>query len=220
MVREAVANDADKMPLSKLFPAPNYQKLLELGIESWKVDAVRAMRDTIPRKPQKYSWLISEWARKMEVLRDMSISVLEDKWTKEEFDEELEKFKTLDSEYSALIPTREIIAEQIADKILMYQVMGHEKDCSALEFCEKYRNIDETDDRTVELREMHGEYRYKVICAGYSKLDALERYHSDGSTIMARNSCNKTFKVSGVGGGFTKAYASSKVTDNKFELYA
>ena len=196
LVRESVANDAEKMPLSKLFPAPNYQKLLELGIESWKIDAVRAMRDTIPRKPQKYSWEIREWAVEMEVLRDMSISVLENKWTKEEFEEELEKFKTLDSEYSALIPTREIIAEQIADKILMYQVMGHEKDCSALEFGERYRNIDSTDDKTVELREMHGEYRYKLICKGYSKLDVLERYQNQYSNEEKKSREKKNpFKV-------------------------
>lgn len=54
LMKVAMAAEAEKVPLSKSFPAPNYKKLLETGIESWKVDAVRALRDTIPIKPKKY----------------------------------------------------------------------------------------------------------------------------------------------------------------------
>ena len=68
----------------------NYRKLLENVVESWKVDAVRALRDAIPLKPKKYSWLIVEWADKVSVLRDMSVDVLENKWMAEEFSAELE----------------------------------------------------------------------------------------------------------------------------------
>ena len=85
LIKVAIETEVKGSPLSKSFPAPNYKKLLENGIESWKVNAVRALRDAIPMKPKKYSWLIREWAEKMSVLRDMSVSVLENKWTAEEF---------------------------------------------------------------------------------------------------------------------------------------
>ena len=79
LIKVATETEIEGVPLSKSFPAPNYKKLLESGVESWKVDVVRALRDAIPSKPQKYSWLIREWAEKVSVLRDMSVSVLENK---------------------------------------------------------------------------------------------------------------------------------------------
>lgn len=85
LIRVAVENEVEGVPLSKSFPAPNYKKILESGVESWKVDAVRALRDAIPLKPRKYSWLIRKWAEKVNILRDMSVDVLENKWTAEEF---------------------------------------------------------------------------------------------------------------------------------------
>ena len=53
-MKTALEEEVEKVPLSKSFPVPNYKKLLESGIEQWKVDAVRALRDAIPNKPRKY----------------------------------------------------------------------------------------------------------------------------------------------------------------------
>ena len=53
LIRVAIETEVEEVPLSKSFPAPNYKKLLESGVESWKVDAVRALRDAIPLKPKK-----------------------------------------------------------------------------------------------------------------------------------------------------------------------
>ena len=59
LMKTATEREIEKVPLSKSFPAPNYKKLLESGVERWKVDAVRALRDIIPMKPKKYSWKIA-----------------------------------------------------------------------------------------------------------------------------------------------------------------
>ena len=175
MVKVATEGEIEKVPLSKSFPAPNYKKLLETEVERWKVDAVRALRDTIPMKPKKFSWTLKEWAEKVAILREISIGVLEDKWTEEEFSEELEKFKTHDSKYSHHIVESRSMAEKIEDKILIYRVMGHERDCSALAFVESYhRNSD--GHYMTELIEMHGADRYKSLCYGDTKTDAIERY--------------------------------------------
>ena len=169
LMKVALETEAERVPLSKSFPAPNYKKLLETGMSSWKVDAVRALRDTIPLKPKKYSWRVREWAEEMTVLREMAVSVLEDKWTEEEFSSELEKFRKQESEYSRGL--------KIEDYMLIYSVMGHEKDCSALAL-EKLDSYDYRydEENPIELREMHGESRYKILGYGATKYDALDRY--------------------------------------------
>lgn len=136
LMKVALGREIEAVPLSKSFPAPNYKKLLESGVECWKVDAVRALRDTIPMKPKRFSWSMEEWAEKTTILRDMSIKILEGEWTAEEFTEELERMKRHESEYSFTMSNSRGIAEKIEDKIMVYQVMGHEKDCSALAFIE------------------------------------------------------------------------------------
>ena len=136
MIKVASENEIEEVPLSKSFPMPNYKKMLESGMESWKVDAVRALRDAIPIKPRRYSWKIREWAEKVSELRSMSVGVLENQWTAEEFREELEKMKRHESEYSFTMKDSRSIAQRVEDSMLIYQVMGHDQDCSALEFVE------------------------------------------------------------------------------------
>lgn len=176
LIKVATETEVEKVPLSKSFPAPNYKKLLESGVERWKVDAVRALRDTIPMKPKKYSWKISEWSEEAANLRDMSVQILENRWTEEEFLDELEKMKNHDSKYSFTMSNSRGIAEKIKDKILIYEVMGHERDCSALAFTESYRYRDDDGDYAIELIEMHGADRYRTLGYGATKTDAIERY--------------------------------------------
>ena len=162
--------------MSKSFPAPNYKKLLESGVERWKVDAVRALRDTIPMKPKRYSWSMKEWAEKATILRDMSISLLEDNWSEEEFSVELEKIKTHESAYEFTMSNSRDIVGKIEDKMLIYKVMGHEKNCSDLAFKESYKYRTDDGDYSIELIEMHGAYRYRTLGYGETRRDAIERY--------------------------------------------
>lgn len=136
LIKVATETEIEGVPLSKSFPAPNYKKILESGVESWKVDAVRALRDAIPSKPRKYSWLIRKWAEKVSVLRDMSVSILENKWTAEEFTDELEKMKRHESEYSSTMRDSRSVAQKVEDSMMIYGIVGHEHDCSALTFGE------------------------------------------------------------------------------------
>ena len=111
-MKTALEEEVENVPLSKSFPAPNYKKLLESGIEQWKVDAVRALRDAIPNKPRKYSWRIMEWTEQAAIMRDMSISILENEWTKETFSSELEKMKKRDPEYESRMDNPKKVAKQ------------------------------------------------------------------------------------------------------------
>ncbi len=177
LIRVAIETEVEEVPLSKSFPAPNYKKLLESGVESWKVDAVRALRDAIPLKPKKYSWRIREWAEKVSVLRDMSVDVLENKWTAEEFTDELEKMKSRESEYGSTLRDIKFVAQRVEDTMMIYKVMGHEQDCSALVFAElEPYDYGYAEDRKIELREMHGANRYRILSYGETESDAIERY--------------------------------------------
>ena len=174
LMKSAVRTEMESAPLSKTFPVPNYNKLIERGIERWKVDAVRALREAIPPKPRRYSWQLRGWAEEAGTLRDMAVSVLEDKWTQEEFTAELEKIKTHESEYEFGTSPNEIVVQKITDKMLMYGMLGHDYDCSALALVEldKYEYFGSS----IELREMHGASRYRVLAFGETREDVLERY--------------------------------------------
>ena len=177
LMKVATETEIEGVPLSKSFPVPNYKKFLESGMESWKVDAVRALRDAIESKPRKYSWLIREWSEKVSILRDMAVNVLENRWTTEEFSAELEKMKSHDSEYNQTLQVSKEVTKRIEDSMLIYKIMGHEQDCSALTLVElgKY-DYGYSDDRKFELREMHGAHRYRILNYGATKSDAIERY--------------------------------------------
>ena len=92
-------------------------------MDSWKVNAVRALRDAIPLKPKKYSCRIREWADKVSVLRDMSVDVLENKWTTKEFTEEWEKMKTRESEYGSSLRDSNFVAQRVEDTMSKSKAM-------------------------------------------------------------------------------------------------
>lgn len=52
LLRTASETEIKTQPLSKSFPKPDYQKLLENGEEGWKVSAIRALRDFLSPKPK------------------------------------------------------------------------------------------------------------------------------------------------------------------------
>ena len=218
LMKTATEIEIEKVPLSKSFPAPNYKKLLESGVERWKVDAVRALRDIIPIKPKKYSWKISEWAEETANLRDMSINILENHWTEEEFSEELEKMKRYESKYSFTMSNSRGLAEKIKDKILIYEVMGHDRDCSALAFTESYSYRTDDGDYSMELIEMHGADRYRTLGYGSTKRDAIERYKNRdrNEEKLPRNKKNPLKVYSWKGGNYY--FIGSKVGKEYVEI--
>lgn len=72
---EAEGIDVSAEPLSVSWPEPNYQKLLEDGVEDYVVASVRALRDAVPAKPQK-AWKLKGWAENVRQLRDYANGLL------------------------------------------------------------------------------------------------------------------------------------------------
>ncbi|MDV3479887.1 PLxRFG domain-containing protein [Sphingobium yanoikuyae] len=81
---EAEGIDVSAEPLSVSWPEPNYQKLLEDGVEDYVVASVRALRDAVPAKPQK-AWKLKGWAENVRQLRDYANGLLNNTETGAEF---------------------------------------------------------------------------------------------------------------------------------------
>jgi hypothetical protein len=72
---EAIKEDIGAVPLSKSWPEPDYQSLLDNGADQWAVAFMHAARDEIPVKPQK-SWKQAQWVKQVELLRDVSYQMM------------------------------------------------------------------------------------------------------------------------------------------------
>ncbi|MGE6115892.1 LPD38 domain-containing protein [Aeromonas salmonicida] len=64
------------LPLSKAWPAPAYDKLIESGVDRNAVAIARAARDAIPAKP-RVSYKVGNWAQAVKSLRDLSLGLMD-----------------------------------------------------------------------------------------------------------------------------------------------
>ena len=82
-LQEAATRKVEKLTLSANWPAPNYQKLLDGGVEPWKVSAIRALRDSCAARPQKLYRLY--WQEDIIKKRNLAVGVLQDEYNEETF---------------------------------------------------------------------------------------------------------------------------------------
>lgn len=68
---EGMDMDVAAVPLSKSWPEPDYQRLLDEGADPWAVAFMHAVRDEIPTKPSK-GWKLKGWVQQVENLRDLA----------------------------------------------------------------------------------------------------------------------------------------------------
>lgn len=100
-------------PFSKVFPEPEYDKLIDKGVDPRMVALVRSIRDEIPAKP-KASYKISRWVGQVKLLRDMAEKFLSGDYT---FDD-----------ISLNMEARNLKA--ILDRAELYQNIGHAQNLS------------------------------------------------------------------------------------------
>jgi len=112
---KAAELDVAVVPLSKSWPAPNYETMLEAGADPWSVAFIRTARDTVPNKPRK-AWKAKRWVEQTKVLREMARQVLDGTLTQDTITAKLRnnaEFLTLRTELDASID--------------LYQAVGHSK---------------------------------------------------------------------------------------------
>lgn len=114
---KAKALDVKAHPLSKTWPEPDYQKLLEGGTQPQAVALVRAMRDAVPTKPQS-SWKLRGWSERVATLRDFADELLAGRHDPQAVRTQLN---------NTSLPTG------IANQAALYEAMGHERSLKGIE---------------------------------------------------------------------------------------
>lgn len=111
-MRDAMDVNVASEPLSKSWPEPDYQQLLDGGADQWAVAFVRSARDEIPPKPRQ-SWKVKGWVEQVKVLRNFSQSILDGSITKGRIQDEMG-----DKKYARL-------RGSMNGRIDLYQAVGH-----------------------------------------------------------------------------------------------
>lgn len=79
---EGMDMDTAAVPLSKSWPEPDYQRLIDEGADPWAVSMARAMRDEIPTKPS--SWKLKGWVQAVNQLRGFAAGALSGKFRRDD----------------------------------------------------------------------------------------------------------------------------------------
>jgi hypothetical protein len=110
---DAIKEDIASVPLSKSWPDPDYQALIDNGVDQWAVAFMHAARDEIPVKPQK-SWKQKSWVSQVELLRDTSYKLMNG---------EIDVSKARQLLEEAAKTSRGM--SDIAGRMELYQLVGH-----------------------------------------------------------------------------------------------
>jgi len=111
-MRQAYELDLTTTPLSKSWPEPDYQKLLDSGAEPFSVAWVRAARDEIPNRPSA-AWKLKGWAGQVEALRDAAARLLDGSV-------DATKLRELMAQHPG-------VAAKLQGRMDLYQAVGHDK---------------------------------------------------------------------------------------------
>lgn len=119
-LKDAESLDIAKEPLSKTWPEPDYESLIESGADAKLVGFVRAARDEIPARPVK-SWKLRGWVEEVRALREFSA-------------------KSLSGEYGAgeamLKRAREFspLTAKVVGRAELYEAVGHGQSLKGITF--------------------------------------------------------------------------------------
>lgn len=128
-LKDAKERDVSTVPLSKSWPEPNYQKMLDEGVPAETVALVRALRDEVPTKPQK-GWKLKGWVEMVTGLRDMASTLMENQDVASKVLEQIRAMKASNR------TARE--AKHILGRMDLYQEMGHENSFKGVTFEESF----------------------------------------------------------------------------------
>ena len=109
---EVADSEIAAQPLSKSFPAPDYEALIEDGIDPWTVSFIRAARDMIPNKPRA-RWKLGGWVAQVTALRKFSGDILSGKTTRASLEEKFTQ------------PEFKRLGDKITGTIDLYAEVGH-----------------------------------------------------------------------------------------------
>lgn len=83
-IKSELPSDVSEITLSKHFPEPNYENLIQSGADVRVLAAIKAMRDEIPAKPRK-AWRLKQWGESVKLFREFTNDMLDGKISYEKF---------------------------------------------------------------------------------------------------------------------------------------
>lgn len=116
-IGDVAKDDIEAQPLSKSFPEPSYQALIDEGASPWAVGFIRASRDAIPNKPRA-AWKLDGWASQVSTLREVAEGLLDGGISEEAAKEQLTRYPR--------------IRRDIEGGIELYQALGHDRSLKGL----------------------------------------------------------------------------------------
>lgn len=112
---EVSDDEIASQPLSKIWPQPDYQAMLDGGADPWTVGFMRAARDEIPAKP-RVSYKVKRWAETVKMLRGFTTQLL---------DGSIDSAKARAKLAEAGVKSRGLL--DIAGRIDLYMAVGHKQ---------------------------------------------------------------------------------------------
>ena len=206
--------DTKAHPLSKTWPEPDYQKLLEGGAPLEAVSLVRALREAVPTKPQS-SWKLKGWAAQVETLRGFSEDVLSGQ-----------------QEPSAvrIKLNRDGMPRGVADKVALYEAMGHERSLKGINLSvgrySMYDRVEYNPPRTIwsVSREAKGAFGNwpRELAKGDTREEAIAAFKKRAGELLAEERAptkGATFEIYGKrAGGAREFFIGKKIGRNVAEL--
>ncbi|MGL4626961.1 MAG: LPD5 domain-containing protein, partial [Plesiomonas shigelloides] len=123
-------NSADqiaKLPLSRSWPAPDYQGLIDAGMDTRSVALMRAMREAVPTKPRT-AYRVSSWATSVKSMRDLSVSLMNGELTPSQIEMAAARSSLRHS-------------NQIGTKADLYEAVGHKVNLSDIELSQGHYSL-------------------------------------------------------------------------------
>lgn len=209
--------DIKAHPLSKTWPEPDYQKLLEGGAPLEAVSLARALREAVPNKPQS-AWKLKGWSTQVETLRGFAEDVLSGQ-----------------QEPSAvrIKLNRDGMPRGIADKVALYEAMGHERSLKGINVSvgrySMYDRVEYNPPRTIwsVSREAKGSAFGnwpRELAKGDTREEAIAAFKKRSAELLAEEQAptkGATFEIySKRAGGAREFFIGKKIGRNVAELKA
>lgn len=128
LLKDAQAVDVATAPLSKSWPEPDYQKLLDGGADPFMVAFIHAARDEVPTKPQS-SWKLKGWTEAANSLRGLAQSMLDGGVSKDKIQEALSKDQFRN------------VRKSVGSRAELYELVGHAQSLKGVSFDEHHYSL-------------------------------------------------------------------------------
>ncbi len=112
--------------LSEIWPNPDYQKMIDDGMDAKSVAVIRALRDEIPAKPRS-PYKVKRWAEQVKTMRDLAANIMNGKDTGAAIVAQLDRGSSQ--------------MRGIAGRVDLYMAVGHDKSLEGIRLSKHHYSL-------------------------------------------------------------------------------